>query len=76
MMGKCDRGAVFPLGLSMKKFGKFLQIVALTALPTGMLLEISDVLGRSFGLSQLLIVLVFGFAVFTLGRLVEGYARW
>jgi len=59
----------------MKKFGKFLQIVALVGLPIGMLLEISGVLGRSFGLNQLLIALAFGFAAFTLGRLIEGYAK-
>jgi hypothetical protein len=58
----------------MKKIGKFLQIIGLIALPTGMLLEISGILGRSFGLSQLLIVLAFGFAAFALGRIIEGYA--
>ena len=31
-------------------------------------------MGRSFGLSEMLIMLVFGIAAFSLGRLIEGYS--
>lgn len=39
-----------------------------------MLLELTGMLGRSFGLSQMLIMMVFGILLFVTGRLVEGYA--
>ena len=39
-----------------------------------MVLELSGTLGRNFGVADLLIALVFGTAVFFLGRLMEGYA--
>ena len=59
----------------MRALGKFLQLLGLFALPIGMLLELSQALGRSFGLNELLLVLVFGVVAFFLGRLLEGYAK-
>jgi hypothetical protein len=56
-------------------FGKLLQIAALVILPIGMYLELTGGLGRSGGLSQMLILLVAGVALFGIGRIVEGYAR-
>jgi hypothetical protein len=38
-------------------------------------LELSGGLGRSGGLSQMLIIFVAGVAMFLIGRLVEGHAR-
>ena len=58
----------------MKSLGRFLQLVALVALPLSMVLELSGLMGRSFGLSEMLIMLGFGIAAFLLGRLLEGYA--
>lgn len=55
--------------------GKLLQVAALALLPLGMYLELSGALGRSGGLSQMLILLAVGVAMFSIGRLVEGYAR-
>jgi hypothetical protein len=55
--------------------GKLLQVAALVLLPLGMYLELSGALGRSGGLSQMLIMLVAGVAIFSIGRLVESYAR-
>jgi hypothetical protein len=55
--------------------GKLLQVAALVILPLGMYLELSGALGRSGGLSQMLIMLVAGAALFGIGRIVEGYAR-
>ncbi len=59
----------------MRRLGRTLQIVGLVALPVGMLMELTGQLGRAGGLSQLLIVMVFGFAAFYLGRVLEGYAQ-
>jgi hypothetical protein len=58
----------------MKSVGRFLQLLALVALPLSMVLELSGMMGRSFGLSEMLIMLGFGIAAFWLGRLLEGYA--
>ena len=58
----------------MRSIGRFLQYAGLIALPVSIVLELSDSLGRSFGLSQMVIMLVFGFAAFQLGRYLEGYA--
>ncbi len=59
----------------MRRLGRTLQIVGLVALPVGMIMEITGQLGRAGGLSQLLIVMVFGFVAFYLGRVLEGYAQ-
>ena len=59
----------------MKTIGKSLQVIGLVLLPVAMILEISNGLGRSFGVSQMVILLVFGVAVFYIGRIMEGYAH-
>ncbi len=58
----------------MQLIGRLLQHAGLIALPVAIVLELSKLLGRSFGLSQMLIMLVFGFCAFQLGRYLEGYA--
>ena len=58
----------------MSSLGKALQIVGLTVLPVAMLLEASGGLARHFGVSDLVWSLGFGFAAFSLGRIIEGYA--
>ena len=50
-----------------------MQMAAMIILPLAMLLELTGSLGRSFGVSQMVIMLVFGIAVFSCGRLLEGY---
>lgn len=57
----------------MRTLGRLLQLAALVALPVAMFLELSGALGRSFGLSQLLVALIFGIVAFLLGRMLEGY---
>lgn len=59
----------------MRGLGRALQIVGLTVLPVGMLLELNGALGRHFGLSDMVFMLCFGVIAFVLGRYVEGYAR-
>ena len=58
----------------MKEIGRTMQLVGLIVLPLAMFLELSGSLGRSFGVSQMVIMLVFGTAVFSVGRLIEGYS--
>ncbi len=59
----------------MRALGKLLPLAGLVALPASMLMELTGALGRSFGVSQMVIMLVFGVVVFYLGRYLEGYAR-
>jgi hypothetical protein len=58
----------------MRTLGRGLQIVGLVALPAAVILEITGGLGRSSGVNQMVIMMVFGFAAFCVGRIVEGYA--
>jgi hypothetical protein len=57
----------------MQAFGRTLQIAGLVILPLSIMLELSGSLARSFGLNEMLIMLVFGACVFYLGRYLEGY---
>lgn len=59
----------------MRAFGKLLQVMALILLPLSMFMEMSGGLGRRFGVSDMVVMLVFGIAAFCVGRFVEGYAR-
>lgn len=58
----------------MKALGRLLQIGGLVLLPLSMFMEVTGGLGRAFGVSDMVIMLVFGFAAFYAGRIVEGYA--
>lgn len=59
---------------TMKAIGQFLQVTGLVVLPVAMLMELSGMLGRK-GVSEMVILLVFGAAAFGIGRIVEGYSR-
>ncbi len=59
----------------MKSLGRSLQFFALALLPLAMVAEMSGALGRKFGVSDMLVMLVFGLAIFGIGRIVEGYAN-
>ena len=59
----------------MRVLGKTIQIVALILLPLAIVLQLSGQLARSFGVSDMLVMLVFGIILFCVGRLFEGYAR-
>ena len=58
----------------MKSVGRSLQIFALVLLPLGIAMQLIGALGR-IGVDQMLIMLVCGAVAFSLGRLIEGYAR-
>ena len=59
----------------MRFIGRLLQILGLILLPVAMLLELTRVLGQSFGVRHMLVMLLFGGAMFTVGRLIEGYGQ-
>ena len=59
----------------MRFIGRLLQIAGLVLLPLSMLLELSGVLGATFGTRDMLVMLVFGAGVFYIGRVIEGYSR-
>jgi hypothetical protein len=58
----------------MSALGRLMQIGGLILLPLSMLLELTKFLGRDFGVSDMVIMLLFGAGLFWAGRLVEGYA--
>ena len=58
----------------MRIIGRGLQILALMLLPLAVILEVSDVLGRPFGVADMLLMLLYGVVAFLLGRMLEGYA--
>jgi hypothetical protein len=58
----------------MRFLGRSLQLLGLTILPLSMVLELSHVLGRDFGVSDMVFMLVAGTCAFLIGRILEGYA--
>ena len=58
----------------MRMVGRSLQHIGLIALPVSILMELTGMMGRAFGLSQMLLMMVFGMCSFYLGRYLEGYA--
>lgn len=58
----------------MNTVGRSFQIIGLVTLPLAVLLEAMGRLGRN-GLSDMLLLMIFGAVSFYLGRYIEGYAR-
>ncbi len=58
----------------IRSLGRGLQIFALTILPIAVILELTGGLSRSFGLADMVKMLLLGVVAFVLGRLLEGYA--
>lgn len=58
----------------MQTLGKILQVIGLVLLPIACLAQLSDGIGRSYGLSEMVLWSAFGVAAFVLGRYIEGYA--
>lgn len=62
----------------LRSFGKLMQLVGLVVLPVAMLLQLTSGMRAptaSFSVSAMLLLMVFGAALFVLGRYIEGYAR-
>ena len=58
-----------------RSFGRLLQLIGLITLPVFIVLELTGSLSRDSGVADLLLAMVFGLALFYVGRIVEGYAR-
>ncbi|MDX1945129.1 MAG: hypothetical protein SFU86_06965 [Pirellulaceae bacterium] len=59
-----------------RTLGKLLQVVGLVLLPAAMVMQLTGPVRAPLGVgsvSAMLVLMVFGFAVFNLGRIVEGY---
>ena len=59
----------------MRRLGRLLQLLGLVTLPISMVLELTGGLGRPFGVSDMVVMLGYGVAAFTLGWFMESYAR-
>ena len=59
---------------SMRPVGKLMQLIGLVMLPLAMVMEMTGALPRRLPIAGMLIMMVFGFVIFQLGRYVEGYA--
>ena len=59
----------------MARVGRSLQLIGLVLLPLACVWQLVGGLGRSGGLSEMLLLFGFGVAAFYLGRFLEGYAR-
>ena len=62
----------------MRSLGKLMQVLGLILLPFSMLMELTQELRAPVGISSvsaMLLLMVFGAALFGLGRLIEGFAR-
>lgn len=55
----------------MRQFARGLQIVALLLLPLGMMLQVAN----TISVGKMLVLLVAGFCLFYIGRILEGYLR-
>jgi hypothetical protein len=62
----------------LRSLGKFMQLAGMIVLPVAMLLQLTSGMRAptgSFSVSAMLILMVFGIALFVLGRYIEAYAR-
>ena len=63
----------------MRTLGKLLQVAGLVLLPVSMMMQLSAGVraptGSGSTVSAMLLLMVFGVALFGVGRIIEGYAR-
>ena len=62
----------------MRSFGKLLQVAGLVILPFSMLMQLTGGIRAptgGFTVSAMLLLMLFGVALFGVGRILEGYAR-
>lgn len=55
----------------MRQLARGMQVIALVALPLSMLLQAA----RALTVGQMLMAMLAGFALFWIGRILEGYLR-
>lgn len=56
----------------MRNLGKAMQVLALMLLPASMVMQVTSAM-RANSLSVMLLMMLFGIALFGVGRMVEGY---
>jgi hypothetical protein len=62
--------------MMVRSLGKMMQVVGLILLPASMLMQLTDGIRAPLGgftVSTMLLLMVGGVAVFSLGRILEGY---
>jgi hypothetical protein len=62
----------------LRSLGMMMQVAGMIALPVAMLLQLTSGMRAptgTFSVSAMLLLRVFGAALFVLGRYIEGYAR-
>lgn len=59
----------------MRIVGNILQILGLIILPVALIIEATGGLGRDSGISDMLVMMFFGAALFGLGRMIGGYSH-
>jgi hypothetical protein len=63
----------------MGTFGKLLQVAGLVLLPVSMMMQLTGgvraATGGGFTVSAMLLLMVLGVCLFSVGRIVEGYGR-
>ena len=57
----------------LRQIGKMMQVAALILLPASMLMQMTSAM-RANSVSVMLLLLLFGIALFSVGRVVEGLA--
>jgi len=57
----------------LRQIGKLMQVAALVLLPVSMLMQLTSGGMRANNVSAMLLLLVFGIALFSIGRYVEGF---
>jgi hypothetical protein len=63
----------------MGTFGKLLQVAGLVLLPVSMMMQLTGGVraptGGGFTVSAMLVMMVLGVGLFSVGRIIEGYGR-
>jgi hypothetical protein len=63
----------------MGTFGKLMQVAGLVLLPVSMMMQLTGgvraTTGGGFTVSAMLLLMVLGVCLFSVGRIVEGYGR-
>jgi hypothetical protein len=74
--GRCWRAKYNKM---MRTIGKLLQVAGLVILPVSMMMQVTTSsrapTGAGFSVSTMLLMMVLGVAIFSLGRFLEGYAK-
>ncbi len=57
----------------LANLGKAMQVLALVLLPVSMFMQLGTAMRAPIGVSVMLLLMLFGIALFGAGRVIEGY---